>query len=190
MSVAQTIEPPAAAPPLVTAEQLLAMPDDGLRRELLAGRVVTMAPAGDGHGRTEMRLTVAVFNWADAHRLGQVWPGDTGFVLARHPDTVRSPDGAFVVAQRVPPESERYAEVVPDLVWEVVSPSDRPSEVLAKVGVWLDAGVQVVWVVRPARRQVDVYDADGGHAVLAVGDTLTCPSLLPGFAFPVAAIWR
>jgi Uma2 family endonuclease len=187
MAVAQRLESRPAA--LVTADELLAMPDDGLRRELLAGRVVTMAPAGDGHGRSELQVVGALWHHVRTQGLGVVWPADTGFVLGRDPDTVRSPDGAFTVAARVPPRGTGYCEVVPDLVLEVVSPSDRLREVLGKVGEWLDAGVRVVWVVWPARRQIDIYTMDGAHAVLAIGDALTCPDLLPGFALPVAEVF-
>jgi len=75
-------------------------------------------------------------------------PPDTGFKIERDPDTVRAPDVAFVVRERLAHiPDEGYAELAPDWVAEILSPSDRPGEVLEKVGQWLGAGVRVVWVL-------------------------------------------
>jgi Uma2 family endonuclease len=72
---------------------------------------------------------------------------------------------------------------------EIRSPRDRAGAVLAKVGDWLDAGSQVVWVVDPLRRLVSIYRADGSQALLGVDDVLDGGDLLPGFTFAVAELF-
>jgi len=174
----------------VTAEALLAMPDDGLRRELVAGEVVTMAPAGWEHGRVAHSLQLLVGNWVRTHALGAVVTAETGFVLRRDPDTVRAPDLAFIATDRLPePGFGGFPEVVPDLVAEVASPSDRVADVMAKVGDWLQAGVRLVWVLWPEERRISVFRSGSDIALLCEGDTLTCEELMPGFAADVSDVF-
>jgi len=176
---------------LVTAEELLAMPDDGMRRELIAGEVVEMAPAGGEHGQLAMDLMTVVGGWVRANRLGRCFAAETGFRLASDPDTVRAPDGAFIRADRVPqPIPASFMTVMPDLVLEVVSPDDRRREVLAKVGDWLEAGVQVVWVLWPAERRMNIFRSVSDVTVLEEADNLTCEELLPGFALPLRELFE
>src|SRR6266853_1754724 len=88
-------------------------------------------------------------------------------------ELVRGPDVAFVRQDRLPqPIPNTYLEFAPDLVVEVLSHNDRPGEVLAKVGDWLDAGARLVWVIDPERRLVRVYRADGTEFMLAETDQL------------------
>jgi Uma2 family endonuclease len=78
--------------------------------------------------------------------------------------------------------------LAPDLVVEVLSPGDRPGETLAKVGEWLTAGAQLVWVVDPTRRQARVYRQDGSETLLTEGDVLTGEDVVPGFECSLASI--
>lgn len=172
----------------MTAEQLLELPDDGLRHELVDGELRTMSPAGYRHGRVSLRVGRRVGDFVDEHDLGEVLSNDTGFVLGRGPDTVRAPDVAFVRAEVAATlvDEKGFAEVAPDLVVEVVSPSDRAGEVVAKALAWLDAGVRLVWVVDPDSRSVLVHRPDGvGRLVRGAGAVLDGDDVLPGFALPL-----
>jgi Uma2 family endonuclease len=121
--------------------------------------------------------------------LGQVLVGDPGFKLASSPDTVRGPDIAFVQRSRVPdPPPRAFADFAPDLAVEVLSPHDRPGEVLAKVGDWLEAGTRIVWVIDPERRVARVYRQDGTESVLSEAESLTGEGGLAGFVCKVASI--
>lgn len=82
-----------------------------------------------------------------------------------------------------------YFPMAPDLAVEVLSPDDRPGEVLAKVADWLEAGSTIVWLVDPDRRTVRVYRADGTESVLSATDSLRCDELLPGFLLPLPDLW-
>ena len=81
-----------------------------------------------------------------------------------------------------------YAELAPDLLAEIVSPDDRPAEVLAKVADWLAAGTKLVWLVDPERAEVRVYRSDGSLSVLQEGDSLDGEDVLPGFTCPLSDV--
>ena len=88
---------------LMTADELLRLPDDGQRHELVAGELRTMSPSGGGHGRLAGRFTISLGQHVRAHHLGEVLAAETGFLLATDPDTVRAPDVAFVSSERAGP---------------------------------------------------------------------------------------
>ena len=149
-----------------------------------------MSPAGSEHGGVIGDLSAMVWNFARSHRLGRVFGAETGFIIARNPDTVRAPDVAFVRAERIPGKLPRgFFSGAPDLAVEVVSPGDRASEVLAKTQDWLEAGCRMVWVVDPETQSVTVYRSRRDIVVLAAGDVLFGDDVLPGFTLPVAEIF-
>jgi Uma2 family endonuclease len=168
----------------MTAEELFDLPDDGMRHELVEGELRTMPPAGFEHGDVAMELAFHVTAFVRQHRLGTVLAAETGFVLRRDPDTVRAPDVAFVRADRVPPRDDRrrFAELAPDLVVEVTSPSDRAAEVNSKVALWLDAGVRLVWVVDPESGIVVAHQPAGVAHLFRGDDVLDGGDVLPGFS--------
>ncbi len=95
---------------------------------------------------------------------------------------MRAPDVAFVARARLSQVSETgYAELAPDWVAEILSPGDRPGEVLEKVGQWLDAGVRLVWVLDPVRRAARVYRMDGSDGAVGPEEELDGEDVFPGF---------
>ena len=176
-------------PTLVTADQLerLRLPDK--RVELVKGVLIVKEPAGYRHGAVAARLAKILMDYADAQDLGQVVAAETGFTLASDPDTVRAPDAAFIRRERLPdPPPAGFARLAPDLVVEVLSPDDRPGEVLAKVADWLSAGTRLVWVVDPAHRRARVYRADGSDASVDTDGALDGEDVMPGFTCTLSAI--
>lgn len=174
----------------MSAEDLLRLNIRDKRAELVRGELRVREPAGSQHGYVALRIAAAMLAFVDAHRLGRVYAAETGFVLRRDPDTVRAPDAAFVSAARLPVDATQgYLDGAPDLAVEVLSPDDRPGEVLAKVGEWLDGGARLVWVIAPAHRSARVYRADGSEAQLGHTDALDGESVLPGFRQSVAALF-
>src|SRR6185295_18560486 len=135
----------------MNADELLEMPDDGYRYELVKGELIQMAPTGDEHGEVTMGLAVSLYLHVKKHNLGRVYAAETGFKLEADPDTVRAPDIAFVSRERVEATGTipGFRSGAPDLVVEVLSPSDRIGKVEAKVEQWLEAGARMVWVVGP-----------------------------------------
>jgi Uma2 family endonuclease len=169
-------------PRLLTADDLprVSPPDKDV--ELVRGRLIVREPPGTHHGAVSASLAYHLSAFVRLHDSGIVFGQDTGFKIAADPDTVRAPDVAFLTRDRaaqVPPRG--YAELAPDLLAEVVSPRDRPAEVLAKVADWLAAGTKLVWLVDPERREARVYRADGTLSIISAGDALDGEHVLPGF---------
>ena len=104
---------------------------------------------------------------------------------------LRAPDVAFVARERVGVIRERgYAELAPDLLAEVLSPDDRPAEVLAKVADWLAAGTKIFWVVDPERREARVHRQDGSLSILGNDDSLDGEDVLPGLTCPLQDVLK
>ncbi len=175
----------------VTGEQLAGIPDDGLRRELVTGEIHEMAPAGFEHGVIALNIAADLRRFVRTHRLGLVVAAETGFRLHRDPDTVRAADAAFVAGDRLPPpaERQRFLDLAPDLVVEVVSPSDRATAVVEKALSWLGAGTALVWLVYPSQQLVAVYSAGGAVVHVGRDGTLDGSPVLPGLSLPVADLF-
>ncbi len=149
---------------------LLPNPPEGGKVELVRGRVVAMPPVGPEHGERALDLGSDLRSFARMHDLGRVRV-ETGYWLRAEPDTLRAPDVSFVLKARLATEAPHHGGVLqaPDLAVEVVSPSDRDVDVQEKVDDYLAAGVQRVWVVRPALKTVTVH-RPGGDAHTYGGD--------------------
>ena len=166
----------------MTADELLRLDTSDKRTELVRGHLIVHEPAGYRHGDIAARVLAALFTIVDSRSLGRVFIAETGFLLRRNPDTVRAADVSFVRHERLPhPVPHGFAELAPDLVVEVLSPDDRPGEVLSKIGDWLEAGARLVWIIDPERRDARVYCDDGSQAHLSEDDQLDGESVVPGF---------
>jgi Uma2 family endonuclease len=176
---------------MYTAEDLIKMPDTGLRYELVEGELRTMTPTGGAHGVVAGNLLGVLFQHVQAHALGKLFTEATGFQLKRNPDTVRCPDVGFVRADRLPPEGigPGFLQLAPDLAVEVVSPSDTVSELGEKVDEYAAAGVRVVWIVDPANRTVTIHETGRSVRILREGDVLDGGDVVPGFRYEVAGLF-
>jgi Uma2 family endonuclease len=173
----------------MTAEELLHLNLPDKRTELLRGRLIVREPAGYRHGRVAGEVARALAQHVRANDLGVVFAAETGFTLARNPDTVRAPDVAFISRENLPdPEPEGFAEIAPDLVVEVLSPDDRPGEVLSKVGDWLEAGARLVWVVDPKRRFACVYRADGSESLISESEAIDGEDVVLNFRTELSSL--
>lgn len=176
----------------VTAEDLPYLaPEEGLC-ELVAGEIVREPAPGEEHGWVAGSLLVHLGRFVLEHRLGRIYAAETGFVLARGPDTVRAPDAAFVSAERLAAAACRgpYFEGAPDLAVEVLSPGNAPAAMAAKVRDFLAAGARAVWVVDPSRQEVTVHRSDRPPETLSRKDTLDGAPAVPGFRLPVREIFE
>jgi Uma2 family endonuclease len=175
----------------ITADELLRMPDDGYKYELVAGRLRKMTPAGSIHGVVGMRMAVAISVHVDQHQLGVVFAADTGFKLASSPDTVRAPDVSFVSRGRIPTGGipKAYWPGAPDLAVEVLSPTDVRSEIDEKIDEYLRSGVRLVWFVNPFERRVTIHRPGKGPLVLDERDSVDGGDVLPGFSYPLARLF-
>ena len=186
-----TATAPQTARGLITADELLRLDAEGVRGELIRGALSETMPTGREHGQIVVKLVLRLGNFVEPRKLGVLTASDSGVWLERGPDTVREPDIAFFSAGKSPPDERvtGYAEVAPDLVVEIVSPSDRLTAVNDKALMWLRYGVRLVWVVHPDERLVDVHR--DGHPVVALDESGALDGLdvLPGFSCPVREIF-
>jgi Uma2 family endonuclease len=181
-----------AQPKLLTAEEFMRLPqpEDGSQQELVQGVIVMVPPPSFYHGICCSRVCRKVGNFVEDRGLGFVTSNDSGVILERDPDTVRGPDVAFWSKERLPtPPAEGYPSVAPDLVVEVLSPSDLFPRVLRKVQQYLKAGVRMVWVLVPEDRSVTVCRPGEEQRILSENETLDGADVLPGFTCPVAELF-
>jgi len=167
----------ASAPPI---------PEGEIDYELVRGEVRPVVPVNYGHLRIVGRLIARVGSFVEEHDLGDVGP-EGGFVLERDPLTLLAPDISFVRKDRVPPPGERdgFPQLAPDLVIEVLSPSNSAVEMEERVALYLEAGVRAVWIFNPKRRTVTTHGPDGVARTLRADETLDGGDILPGFRMVV-----
>ena len=175
---------------LITGEELSRMPDLG-PCELVAGRIIPMPPTRYTHGELEVDLGAALQAYARETGRGRVMGGEVGIYIRRDPDTVRGADLFFISHERYARRgSAAYLDVPPELVVEILSPTDRWSDVRDKLGDYLAAGVDIVLIVDPRRKEVLAYRSMTEIQRFSESDTLTAEEILPGFALPVSALFR
>lgn len=174
---------------LLTAEEFFDMEDDGTFSELVRGELVRMPPPGAEHGWLALEIGWHLRNYLREHPIGTLYT-QSGFILARNPDVVRAPDIAFVRAGRLPTtHGEGYPELAPDLVVEVISPTDRAGQIAEKLEDYVTAGVRRVWFVNPRVRAVTVHYPDRTSRTLRIGQELDGEEVLPGFRLPLAELF-
>jgi Uma2 family endonuclease len=173
----------------VSAEDLLKLPSgEGKRYELIEGRLRVMCAAGFEHGRVAMMAGRLLSDHVHATGSGVTLGAETGFILARDPDTVRAPDVAFVLQARVDAvgRTERFwPGGAPDLAIEVVSPEDSRPYVRAKALNWLETGASAVLVLDPRSRSATVY-RPGGEVHSYTEGTIDLSDAVPGWRVAVA----
>ena len=177
----------------MTARDLWRLGEGDVRRELVDGEVIEMAPVGGSHGEITGRFYRRIGDHADRQGSGKVVVGDVGFVLQlpNDPERVRAPDVGFIARHRLPEGRlpEGFLVGAPDLAVEVLSPSDNPVDIAQKVRDYLEAGTRLVWVAAPAAKTVTVYRPDGSARLLREYESLDGEDVLPGLSIPLAEIF-
>ena len=178
---------------IYTDEELLRLPKDGYKRELVDGEI-RVSPAGARHGQIIVKLTALLYNHVTAHRLGFVFDSSTGFRwVARKPEqkNLRCPDISFVASGRWPNDEVPmgFGEIPPDLAVEVLSPDDRPRDVLEKVGEYLEVGTRLVWVLDYRKRTAAVHRSLTDVRHLGEDDSLDGEDVVPGFSCPLRELF-
>ena len=179
-------------PQLLTADDLLRLHSEGVKGELIMGVLHKKVSSGLEHGQIAINWGILLGSFVKPRRLGRVFGSDTGVQLGHGPDTVREPDVAFISAERMPLDvrERRYAQVVPDLVVEIISPNDRPVPVFDKAQMWLRHGVRLVWITDPEARTITALPQSGPTRTFTEADTLDGGDVLPGFTCPVQDIFE
>ena len=174
----------------VTSEEFLTHPS-AERSELVCGDVRMMTPASGAHGAIAGTIFAALNGYVEKDHLGLCFPDNTGFLLPGLGDTVRSPDVAFVREDNLPRQGigAGWMNVAPDLVVEILSPSETRQSLEEKLRDYQTAGTRLIWVVDAGARLVTVRRSDGGEQSHGEGDMLDGGDVLPGLVIPVARIF-
>ena len=184
------------APYPFTVADLATLPDGAWQYEIVDGELVRMPGSGYDAGKYAMRLTTALSNFVDQYNLGEITGPDTTYDLTRPGDTTETalgPDAAFVQTARLPGPTPGYAKLAPDLVAEIVSPSQYRPEMTRKAKLYIERGVRLVWIIWPSNRTADVWRPSSPNApvtTLTVADSLDGLDVLPGFTLPLATLLR
>ncbi len=184
--------PSNAATQVVTAAELLRSPRDGYRYELIEGALRMMSPAGGRHGRLTNHLAWLLNSHVMPKRLGVVFAAETGFRITSNPDTVLAPDVAFVNQERYAQVEDElgYLPLAPDLVAEVLSPSDRFSRVEAKALAWLDAGCKLVLIVDPDEEMIHCYRSRSKIQIFEKAELVDCTDAVAGWTLSVTELFH
>lgn len=172
----------------VTIDEFAEMPLQGIW-ELVDGEPIELSPAAGRSGWISANVVALLANHVHPSRLGWAFSAETGFVLFDNRQTVRSPDAAVVLRDRLGAPPDSFVPLAPDLAVEVLSPSDRMADAMSKITMYLQAGVRLVWLVDPATRTVTVFRQDAAPKTIAEGEILDGGAVLPGFSVPVAEIF-
>jgi Uma2 family endonuclease len=161
------------------------------RFELIDGELVEMSPSSTDASSIAALFITFVGMHVIPQKLGVMVGADGGFAVFSGQETVRVPDAAFVSTERLPLPDQRHGfwQLAPDIAIEVVSPSDRMRDVVAKALMWLEAGSRLVWVVHPSTRSITVYESGRDPWTLGEHDILTGGNVLPDFQMPVHEIF-
>jgi Uma2 family endonuclease len=175
----------------MTAAEFWQSQDAGARQELVRGEIVETTRPGGQHGVIVGTLAALLACWVKQGSGGYAGIG-AGYILARNPDTVRGPDVSYIRPERIPATGvpEGFWELAPDLVVEIVSPSETADEVREKVRNYLAAGTLQVWTVYPRTREVAVHTPGGLSRTYGEDATLSFPDFLPGFECTVAELFE
>ncbi|MEG4468767.1 Uma2 family endonuclease [Microcoleus sp. AT9_B5] len=155
--------------------------------ELENGRLSIVGPSDIVSSEISSRLIAFLFAWINPRRLGRVFDSAGGFIM---PDTnVKAPDVSFVRAARLRQSPRYFGELVPDLVVEIKSQSDRIKLIETKVLKFIELGATVGITIDPDEETVTIYRSTGEPIVLGNGDILTVAELFPGWELPVSELW-
>lgn len=174
---------------LITGEELLVRDDIG-PWELVEGVIEEMAPTSDLHGAIEKNVGFELETFVRRHKTGHVRVGEVGIYIRRNPDTIRAADAVFISEERyAQQETAGYLQIAPDLVVEVLSPSDTWGRVNKKLQEYFTIGVKMVWIVDSAEPQVYVYRSITDIRYFTEADILPGDEILPGLELPVVALY-
>ncbi|MBW4578631.1 MAG: Uma2 family endonuclease [Tildeniella nuda ZEHNDER 1965/U140] len=167
-------------------EKLQAQAPD-YRMELVNGSITVMSPSGYESDEVAFEVGRQISNWVRPRKLGRVTGSSAGFTLPNS-DT-RAPDVSFVQAQRLRTSPRSFAELAPDLMVEVKSPTDSLKGLREKIDSFLAQGTRVGILIHPEQRWVEIRRTEQEPMTLRDGDALTVPDILPGWQVKIEDLW-
>jgi Uma2 family endonuclease len=168
-------------------EQILKDDDNDYQIELQEGNILIMGPSDIESSEIGAELIRLLGNWVKPRKLGRIFDSSGGFIM---PNTdLRAPDVSFVSAQRLKRTVRDFGNLVPDLVVEIKSKTDRVSKLEDKLKLFLELGAKVGILINPDELTVTVYRPDGKITLLTEDDKLTVTELFPGWEIAISELW-
>jgi Uma2 family endonuclease len=155
--------------------------------ELVDGKIIVMGASDIVSSEIGAELVRLLLNWVKPRKLGRVFESSGGFILPN--SNLTAPDVSFVAADRLKQSKRYFAELVPDLVVEIKSQSDRIKPLREKLLSFIELGAKVGILIDPDKRTVTIYTPTAEPVILRDGDMISIPELLPGWEVPVAELW-
>ncbi len=177
-----------------TDDELLALPDDGNKYEVMKGELV-VSPAGIEHEELGARLIGALINFMRQHKLGIICGSSAGYWMkpkGSEPRNFLSPDVSFIAKERLGGAKrapKKFFDGAPDLVVEILSPSDTVERLHDKIVDYFENGARLLWMVNPEEQFVLVYHSPQPDQLLRSDDVLSGEQVIPGFTLPVSELF-
>ncbi len=172
-----------------TEAELMALPDDGRKYELVEGEIV-VSNAGIEHEFIGAGLINSLFSFVRKHKLGIVCGSSAGYWMKS--GNLRSPDVSFIAKERL--QGLKYApkkffQRAPDLVVEILSPSDAVDGLHEKIVEYFESGARLIWVLNPEEQTILVYHSPQPDLLLRTGDSISGEDVIPGFSMPLSELF-
>ena len=167
------------------------LPSGPIDYELIDGNLILLPVATAKHGAAQAHVMGAIYQQADQKGLGTTLLS-VGLLLKRNPDTLYGPDVSFLKARSEPRRltPDDFLESVPELVIEVQSKSDSPAYIERRTADYLNAGVEVVWIIDPEQKTASVHRANQPVVELGTNDILTAEGIIADFSLPLARLFE
>jgi Uma2 family endonuclease len=178
-------------PRRMTVEEFQRLPEsDEFLYELDAGLLVREPRPARAHGTAVILIGKHLADYALEN--GGVVTTETGYVLGEDPDTLRGPDVAYSRRDPAPYGGgpDGYISGAPDLAVEVLSPSNRWTDIRRKIDQYFAAGARMVWIVDPQSKSVTVHPSADRSQTIGHDASLDGGDVLPGLRLPVAELFR
>ena len=173
----------------MTYEDLLLLPEDGLRHEIIDGEHYVTASPITRHQRISLSLLHLIQSYLDTHPIGELFSAPFDVVLSFIDVVV--PDLIYLSKARAHLLTAKNLQGAPDLVIEILSPPTRPRDERLKRDLYERVGVEEYWLVDPDRDAVTIYRRDGAEFLPPVRfekEAVVTTPFLPGFELPLTRV--
>lgn len=168
-------------------QQKLQEDEQDYQIELQEGNLLVMGPSDIESSEIGAQLIFLLKLWVNPRKIGRIFDSSGGFIM---PNTdLRAPDVSFVAAERLKRTVRDFGQLVPDLVVEIKSKTDRISKLEDKVKLFLELGARIGILINPDELTVSVYRPNGDIEVLTGNDKLTIAELFPGWEVAISELW-
>jgi len=174
---------------VLTGEALLELGDVG-PCELIDERIVPLSPTGGEQGTIEGNIAYLLNAYVRSRSLGWVLTGEVGIYTRRNPDRVRAADVVFVSRNQTSAIPSGFLDLPPELVVEIVSPTDRWQELREKIDEYFSIGVPTLWIVEPKTGTIMVYSSATTASKYKETQNIPAPEALSGLEIAVSEVFR